>query len=73
MNRMVLKEGVIDALTMVDEKGRKALSEPLISNQTVIIVLKDRTFITVARIAHEDVDEVTFCGQRNDHGEMKKW
>ena len=73
MNCMVLKEDVVDALTMVDEKGQKALSEPLISHQTVIVILKDRTFITVARITHKDVDKVTFCRRQNDHGEMKKW
>ena len=60
MNCMVRKEDVVDALTMVDEKGQKALLEPTIFKHMVVIFLNNRSFITATTIAHEHVDVVTF-------------
>ena len=72
MSDVVLRAHIIDALTMVDEKGCKCIPEPMIINQMVVIILADCSFITVMRIATEDVHKVTFGRQRGDHGEMKK-
>ena len=72
MNCMVLRVHIMNALTMVNEKGRKWLNEPFWVNQMVVILLSDWLFMTVARIAIEDAHKVTFSRGRGNHGEMKK-
>ena len=72
MNCIVLRAHVVTALTMVNEKGDKTILEPLIVKQTIIIRLKELSFIAVTRITLEDVHKMSFSRQRDDHGEMKK-
>ena len=62
MSDVVLGAHIVDALTMVNEKGDKRIPEPTIASQTVVIVLADWLFITVAGIAFDDVHKVLFKG-----------
>ena len=72
MSDVVLSAHIVDALTMVNEKGDKIILEPMIASQTVVIILADLSFITIARIAFDDVHKVLFSGWRDDHGGMRK-
>ena len=62
MSDVVLSAHIIDALTMVNEKGDKRIPKPMIASQKVVIVLSDCSFITVARITFDDVHKVFFYG-----------
>ena len=62
MSDVVLGAHIVDALTMVNEKGDKRIPEPMIASQMVVIILADWSFITVVRITFDDVHKVLFSG-----------
>ena len=72
MNEMVHRENVVNALTMKNKKGCKAILEMIIVKQTIIVVLIEFSLITETRIASNDVGEMTFRGRIDGHGQMRK-
>ena len=72
MNKVIQREDVVDTLTIKDEKGCEAISEPTIVQQTIIVFLIELLLIAEMRIGSKSVDRVTFVRKIVGHGQRRK-